>query len=160
MRELLKKDEGVDLEEIKKAMGNDSMYDSLIEISLRTLKHYNAWRIVRDLGQRDKDMVQILFQNIMDKYVLRLEYEFQDTHATYGVSDSEVFYEMLSSYDTLVTYYIQRHFSRKAVVGDIREETEITNDSAEIFADLYERNYKELQLNIILDGLQKLGRKA
>lgn len=42
------------------------------------------------------------------------------------------------------------------MIQDMIEETGVKNETAEVFADLIERNYRKLQINAILDGLQKL----
>lgn len=158
-RELIKKQAQTELDEVKKTMENDRLYESLFLASRRTLKHYYAWKVVRDLETRDKERISMLFQNVMDKFVLRLEYDFQETNSLYGVEDQGVFYELLESCDMLVTYYIRRHYSRKEIVSDVVEETEVERESAEIFAELIEKNYNGLQMNVIIDMLARKGGK-
>lgn len=155
VRCFIKQNDREELEQIKNIIINQEMYQIIIEISEFTLRHYRAWKIVRMLEENNEELMQILLQNIMDKYVLRVEYDFQRTYATYEIKEQDEFMELLVSYDTMVSYYIQRHFGKKTIIQDIIEETDISSETAELFADLMERNYRELQINEILDGLQK-----
>lgn len=156
IRYLIKQNDEKVLEQIESMIVNEKMYQELIEISKLTLRHYKAWAAVRALEESNEELVQILLQNIMDKYMLRLEFDFQKTYVTYEVKDSDTFIELLASYDTMVSYYIQRHYGKKTMIQDMIEETGVKNETAEVFADLIERNYRKLQINAILDGLQKL----
>lgn len=158
-RELIKKHSEEELADIRGAMGNDRLYDSLVQVSEKTLRHYDAWEFVRGLEKDDPEMVGILLQNAMDKYVLRLEFDFQETNELYGVEDQDVFYEMLKSCDKLVDYYICRHYSRREIVSDLMEETEVQKETADIFAELVEKNYDRLQRNVLIDLMAKKNRK-
>lgn len=156
IRNIIKEGRADELKGLQESIRNPQLCDDLIEFSRYTLKHYMSWKIVRELEKTNKELVPVLFQSIMEKFVLRLEFEFQQTYHIYQVKDEDVFYELLKSYDTLTSFYVQRHLSRKSIVQDIIEETEINNDDAELFADLIERNYKELQINIIIDNLANM----
>ncbi len=156
IREMIKQDRNDSLKELADHIKNPQLYDDLMKFSKHTLKHYYAWKVVKELEKENKELIPALFQNIMDKFVLRLELDFQQTYSFYYVEKEDDFFELLKSYDTLVSYYIKRHFSRKSIIADLIEETEIENEDAELFADLIERNYRELQLNIIIDGLSHL----
>lgn len=155
IRVMIKQEKNSDLEELAGYINNPQLYHDLMEFSKHTLRHYYAWKVVKELEKTNKEMIPALFQNIMDKFVLRVEFDFQQAYAVYYVENEDVFWELLKSYDTLVTYYVERHFSRKSIIADIMEETEIDSEDAELFADLIERNYRELQLTIIIDNLSR-----
>lgn len=155
IREMLKQEKENELKKLPQYVGNDILCEDIIEFSKYTLKHYYAWKLVTNMEKSNPGLVPILLQNVMDKGILRVDYDLPDTYITYGASDRDEFIQLLNSYDTLVTYYVQKHLSRKAIIKDIKEETEISDENAEIFADLIERNYKELQINIILDKLEE-----
>ncbi len=155
VRSMVKNNEEEEIKLLPQYVGNDQLCKDIIGFSRFSLMHYKNFMIVRELEENNKELAAVLFQNIMDKYVLRLDFDFQETYAVYQAESEEKFYDLLESYDTLVTYYVQRHYSRKAIVKDIIEETEISNEAAEIFADLIERNYKDLQINLIIDGLKR-----
>ena len=156
MRELIKQERNDKLKELENDINNSQLYDDLMDFSKHTLRHYYAWKAVKELEKANKELIPALFQNIMDKFVLRLELDFKQTYSVYYVESEDDFSELLRSYDALVTYYVKRHFSRKWIIADIMEETEIDSEDAELFADLIERNYRELQLNIMIDGLSRL----
>lgn len=158
-RELIRNHSEAELDDIRGAMENDRLYNSLIQVSTKTLSHYFAWEIVRNLEKDNPEMVEILLQNVMDKYVVRLEFDFQETNELYGVEDQEVFYEMLRSCDTLVNYYICRHYTRREIISDLMEETEVQKETADIFAELIEKNYDRLQRNVLIDLMAKKNRK-
>ena len=151
MRELIKQERNDKLKELENDINNSQLYDDLMDFSKHTLRHYYAWKAVKELEKANKELIPALFQNIMDKFVLRLELDFKQTYSVYYVESEDDFSELLRSYDALV-----RHFSRKWIIADIMEETEIDSEDAELFADLIERNYRELQLNIMIDGLSRL----
>lgn len=155
IRPLLKQNRKKELEELPGIVGSDVLSKDIIEFSQYTLRHYYAWSLVRELEDTKKELVPILFQNIMDRAILRVDFDFFETFETYEAKDQDQFMDMLNSFDTLVTYYVQKHFIRKAIIRDIMEETEISDENAEVFADLIEKNYRELQINIILDKLEE-----
>ncbi|MBP3460456.1 MAG: hypothetical protein J6K58_14735 [Lachnospiraceae bacterium] len=155
VRKMVKNDEEESLEMLSQYVENDQLCKDIIAFSRFTLMHYKNFAIVRQLEESNRELAAVLFQNIMDKFVLRLDFDFQETYEIYNAKSEEEFYDFLESYDTLVSYYVQRHYSRKAIVKDIIEETEISDEDAEVFADLIGRNYRDLQLNLIIDSLQK-----
>lgn len=159
VREFIKKRPESNLDKLKQHMENDMLYESLIETVQKSLWHFRAWGAVRNLEKSEGSRIQILFQNIMEKYVLRVDFEFQDTYNLYDVNDVDIFRNLLQSYDVLVAYYIRHHFSKKAIIDDIIEETDIIKEDAEVFAEIFERYYRELQINFIIDELSKDNRK-
>lgn len=155
IRPMLKLNRKKELEELPKFAENEELSRDIIGFSQYTLRHYYAWSMVRELESGKEDLVPVLFQNVMDRAILRVDPDFFETYETYGAEDQDQFMEMLNSFDTLVTYYVQKHFIRKAIIRDIIEETEINDANAEVFADLIEKNYRKLQINIILDKLEE-----
>ena len=89
---------------------------------------------------------------------MRVDFEFQDTYGLYDIKDVDIFHRLLQSYDVLVAFYIRQHFSKRAIIDDIMEETDIIKEDAEIFAEILERYYRELQINFIMDELSKGNR--
>ncbi len=158
VREFLKKQPESDLEILRQYVGNDALYESLAETVKKSLWHFRAWEVVRNLEKNEGSRIQILFQNIMEKYVLRVDFEFQDTYGLYDIKDVDIFHRLLQSYDVLVAFYIRQHFSKRAIIDDIMEETDIIKEDAEIFAEILERYYRELQINFIMDELSKGNR--
>ena len=158
VREFLKKQPENDLEILRQYVGNDALYESLAETVKKSLWHFRAWEVVRNLEKNEGSRIQILFQNIMEKYVLRVDFEFQDTYGLYDIKDVDIFHRLLQSYDVLVAFYIRQHFSKRAIIDDIMEETDIIKEDAEIFAEILERYYRELQINFIMDELSKGNR--
>lgn len=158
IREYLKKQPENDLEILRQYVGNDALYESLAEAVKKSMWHFRAWEIVRNLEKNEGSRIQILFQNIMEKYVLRVDFEFQDTYSFYDIGDVDMFRRLLQSYDVLVAFYIRQHFSKRAIIDDIMEETNIIKEDAEIFAEILERYYRELQINFIMDELSKVNR--
>lgn len=77
IRYLIKQNDEKVLEQIESMIANEKMYQELIEISKLTLRHYKAWAAVRALEENNEELVQILLQNIMDKYVLGLSLIFK-----------------------------------------------------------------------------------
>lgn len=159
VRELIKKKPESNLDTIRHHMENDTLYESLIETVEKSLWHFRAWEVVRRSDRNEGGRIQILFQNIMEKYVLRVDLGFQDTCILYDIDDSNIFRDLLQSYDVLVAYYIRYHFAKRTIIEDIMEETGIIKEDAEIFAEVFERHYKELQINFIIDELSKENRK-
>lgn len=159
VRELLKKKQESSLETIKQQMENDTLYNSLIGTAEKSLWHFRAWEVVRRSDRNEGGRTQILFQNIMEKYVLRVDFDFQNTYGLYDIDNPNIFHDLLQSYDVLVAYYIRYHFSKRTIIEDIMEETDIIKEDAEIFADIFERHYKELQINFIIDELSKENKK-
>ena len=116
VREFLKKQPGNDLEILRQYVGNDALYESLAETVKKSLWHFRAWEVVRNLEKNEGGRIQILFQNIMEKYVLRVDFEFQDTYGLYDIKDVDIFHRLLQSYDVLVAFYIRQHFSKRAII--------------------------------------------
>ena len=68
--------------------------------------------------------------------------------------------EIARSLDILVSFYIQNHYSRKMIIGDLKDETGLGDETVNTISDLIEENYQKLQINEIMDRLRYLDNKV
>ena len=97
--------------------------------------------------------------SIFGKYILRYEKEFFLSASGYGLRENEL-EEIARSLDILVSFYIQNHYSRKMIIGDLKDETGLGDETVNTISDLIEENYQKLQINEIMDRLRYLDNKV
>jgi hypothetical protein len=100
---------------------------------------------------KDPEAVMELFKDIFLNYVLRFD---PNITRRYQIKDGENAFEgILHAFDNLTDYYVKRLYVQEAVERDFCEETGLSKECGELYANLYEEHFQELKWNLILYGL-------
>lgn len=118
--------------------------------------YYRMLYPIQKLSYQDADLARITVKDIFENYILRLDYEIFERYKYIDDNIENGSKNMLSALDRLTNYYVEHLLTEKDVRRDFREETGIADDICTYYAQLYEQNFKELKLNLILNKLSVL----
>lgn len=150
------------LEEVEKKLKEalpEKMEEKTLKFADQSLKGYYSVSPVRALEKERLEGAISLISLIFNKYILRYEKDFFLFGSEYHLEESQM-KQTAKSMDTLVSFYIQNHYSRRMIIGDLKDETGFMDATIEAIADLIEENYQKLQFNEILDQLRYLDSRV
>ena len=153
MRQFIKLDQEKEISDILECLDNKKASEMLIKYAHDTLVHYNNMFALRELEKENKEIVLKLIQETFDCFVLRFDINFIDKYEEYKIETPDVMRRILRSIDCLTEYYVRRLFTRNNIESDFGEETGLTEECCEKYAELVDENFKEIRMNIIMqDG--------
>ncbi|MGI5946808.1 MAG: hypothetical protein ACOX8K_05325 [Lachnospiraceae bacterium] len=132
--------------------------EKIVSIAEQSMEYYYAMGPLRKMEGEKSEQVSNIILSIFGKYILRYEKEFFLSASGYGLRENEL-EEIARSLDILISFYIQNHYSRKMIIGDLKDETGLGDETVNTIADLIEENYQKLQINEIMDRLRYLDNK-
>lgn len=118
--------------------------------------YYNMLQPIRNLSFQNQESAKEIIYDIFENYILRLDYEIYERYEYFNSEDENRVKRIFSAIDRLTDYYVERLLVKKEVKNDFSEETGISEEVCEYYAQLYEENFKELRLNLILNKLNDL----
>ncbi len=133
--------------------------EKIVSIAEQSMEYYYAMGPLRKMEGEKREQVSNVILSIFGKYILRYEKEFFLSASGYGLRENEL-EEIARSLDILVSFYIQNHYSRKMIIGDLKDETGLGDETVNTISDLIEENYQKLQINEIMDRLRYLDNKV
>lgn len=119
----------------------------------RVLIYYKAFRPIREMFSKDPEAVMELFKDIFFNYVLRFDPNITQRYQIKDGENENAFEGILHAFDNLTDYYVKRLYVQEAVERDFCEETGLSKECGELYANLYEEHFQELKWNLILYGL-------
>ena len=128
--------------------------EKIVSIAEQSMEYYYAMGPLRKMEGEKREQVSNVILSI-----LRYEKEFFLSASGYGLRENEL-EEIARSLDILVSFYIQNHYSRKMIIGDLKDETGLGDETVNTISDLIEENYQKLQINEIMDRLRYLDNKV
>lgn len=134
---------------------NDELLDDIRMVVNTNLKPYYACEVLRS---RIKNagittmQIRYLFKDIFDKYIIRYDEVHEEVCNEIDIT-VEQFYNMADSFKEMLFKGIMGHFSKNSMQNLFQELTGMDEIYAEIFAELYDINYKELQAIYIIDNI-------
>lgn len=134
---------------------NDELLDDIRMVVNTNLKPYYACEVLRSrIKNASITTMQIryLFKDIFDKYIIRYDEVHEEVCNEIDIT-VEQFYNMADSFKEMLFKGIMGHFSKNSMQNLFQELTGMDEIYAEIFAELYDVNYKELQAIYIIDNI-------
>lgn len=117
----------------------------------KSLKIYFAFSMLRKFGEKDevktKKAIDYMFENV----VIYFDPHFSNNYYQFQYENQEQFIENAKTLDALVSYYVGRHYTRKAIENDIQDETGLSESLCDYIAEKIFANYTTLQMNFIID---------
>lgn len=132
---------------------NGSWLENMIKNSLKV---YFAMESFRNIQEDNEEIIKIAIQFIFNNVILRHDPQFVKKYKSYGFKSRDDFYEAAYTLNMLTAFYIDRHYTRDAIVADFFKETDLEKSICCFFADEIEKNYITLQLNFIIDMRQNM----
>lgn len=143
---------------------NDYIHDNilcanLMEQAEKLLIHYHAMEPLRILERNNLQLCLSFFRDIMDNYVRRLDTSCLERFEEYKFKSSEEMQKAIESLDMLSDYYVGNSFSRKTIKEDFGEETGLSENLCEYYAELVDKCYQDIKMNLILRKVELLEKK-
>ena len=74
----------------------------------------------------------------------------------YHLSSEEEADKAIQSIGSLTEYYIRRLYVTKYIIDDFKDETGFGDDICKYYAELLDKNFKEIKLNILMQDMENL----
>lgn len=97
----------------------------------------------------------MFFNLIFDNYILRVDMNVTCGYSIYGFGSEKQMKKINKILDTLINYYIVRHFTKTRMRKEFRDDAGLQEEIAEYVVDTIEKNYRLLQINYIMDHLNR-----
>ncbi len=149
LKEDAKKDKNI-RSKIKKLF-DDKQFLAWIEkwLSNATAGYY-GFEPVRALQSKGLEMVKNLLRVAFENGILRTDMDLNSKLAAYQLKEKEI-PPFMSVYLTLTMYYITQHISKGSIKIDFMQETGLSEEVCDYYADLVDENYLMLSMNYIMD---------
>ena len=134
---------------------NDELLDDIRMVVNTNLKPYYACEVLRSrIKNASITTMQIryLFKDIFDKYIIRYDEVHEEVCNEIDITVEQL-YNMADSFKEMLFKGIMGHFSKNSMQNLFQELTGMDEIYAEIFAELYDINYKKLQAIYIIDNI-------
>ena len=119
------------------------------------LQFYSGFSLLRELETKDEITLKGLLAIIYQKYIVRYEPGYVQRMEVGKYSEEELM-GIVSRITYLTDYYIVRSYTVKGMVDDLRDETGLSRENCEYWADLIEQNYQMLKMNYILEQMGRI----
>lgn len=149
--------EEIEAEDILKELIRESKVISILKNQVDiSMIYYRMLRPIQKLSCHDKELAKKMIKDIFENYILRLDYKIYERYKYLDEIYENGAKKVFSAMDRLTDYYVERLLVQKEVQIDFKEETGIEEEVCAYYAQLYEKNFKELKLNLILNKLNNL----
>lgn len=132
-----------------------AMAELLVKNVKKSLEFYFNFLPLRHLEKQDKILLKGLLSSIYQKYIIRFERGYL-SQIEIGEIKREELYNIADRIDYLTDYYVSRSYTKKGIVRDLIDESGLSEESCEYWADLIDQNYLLLKLNYITEELGKI----
>lgn len=140
-------------EYLSKEIKNEIFLKDLLQFITYITMPYRAYDFVRSLD--NESMMQIIIANVFDKGIIRVDFKFLYDYKKYGFRTREELECLVKGTKMICDFGISKHYSKDMIKEEVLMETRISESGADYFADLYEKNYNQLQMNYIIEQLDK-----
>lgn len=145
-------------EELKEYIyDNDELIEDIRSVMNSLLTPYNSFKVLRDkIEKNELSCIQVknIFEEIFEKNILRFDKSVEFIDKEYGLSSNQI-EQIAGSMNSIVYKGIEGHFSKKCLKEFFEELTKLDGIYSEIFSELYNNNYKELQINYLIRLLSR-----
>lgn len=121
-----------------------------------TMGYYSSFRSLREMDETSIETVCILIERAFDNYVLRTDKDFLESFSMYGVKNQKELMNILRSLDILTDFYVANSCSKDTIKNDFQNESGLSDKACYLYAELVNKNYMEIKLNLIYNKLAEL----
>lgn len=134
----------------------EEVAEKLVEEAEDMLWIYEKLSLLRELEDRDEAALRGLLSTVYQKYIIRFEPGYLNS-VSGGKYDGEVLRQLSACMANLTDYYIIRNYSLRGMVKDLEDESGLSKENCEYWADLIEQNYLSLKMNYIVSELGRIN---
>lgn len=153
LKRLCKEKDRDDLDVFLEVFEDKDIAEKLQKYVEKTLIYYKAFKPLRRRCVKEKEKVEEMITDIFDNFVLRFDSDILNRYEMLNENGDNQIDEVLQSMDNLTDYYVKHLMVKKNVVKDFMDETGLPEEVCELYAELYEKNYYELKLNLLMQGI-------
>lgn len=156
LRQELKTEEPEAVQEVLQSMGiKEAPAVKLIEKGMEMLWFYQKLSVLRELEDKDDKALKGLLSTVYNMSVVRFEPGYLDRLANekYG---KETLLDVSACVANLTDYYVARSYTRRGIVKDLEDESGLSSENCEYWAELIEQNFLVLKMNYIISELQEM----
>lgn len=118
------------------------------------LKLFKDFAILRTLEKEKKAKAEVLVDTIWKQFVIRYNPNFEIVDMD-GVSEDEIS-GLMDALDFLSEYCVSRTLTYDAIVDEVKDQTDLSQEMCDYIARKIDRDYSELRLNYIVKRLRLL----
>lgn len=158
LRGYVKEDDESKIEYVRQLLKNKKTMDVLLQCVDKTMMHYKNFAILRGIEKRDIQIVKQFIKDSIENYVVRVDYQFCMTCDRYMIEQVEEMKAILGSMDCLTEYYVRRLFVKSAISMDFKEETGLSEEVCQLYAEMIDKYFQDIKMNIILQDTEYIRR--
>lgn len=141
---------------LKEVISEDKIISILKKQVDISMIYYKMLQPIRKMSFQDGERAKAMIEDIFSNYILRLDYAVFDRYKYLDDNSENSIKKLFSALDRLTDYYVEHLFVQKQVQNDFKMETGISEEVCAFYAQLYEENFKELKVNLIMNKLTDL----
>ena len=156
VRQELKTEDRREVEEyLRKEKVKEDTIKKVVNSALDMLRFYMDFSFLRELEMRDEMALRGLLAVIYQKYIVRYEPGYIQRMEVGKYSGGKLM-EIVSRITYLTDYYIIKSYTVKGIMDDLQDETGLSWENCEYWADMINQNYQELKMNYILEQIGRI----
>lgn len=140
------------IKEFKKQINDDETSDYLLNYANSSLVYYFNLSQMRELEKKDNKKVQAFLKETLEKYVIRLEPTYISLYQEYHFPDKESVRSTLHTIEFLTKYYVYHLFGKEYISRDFQQETGLSQQNCDYYANLVEQNFNQIKINLVLQN--------
>lgn len=153
VREICKESSEEKEQLLRKLVCDEEAYNNIIGFAKFTLVEYFTMAHFREIEEENIMKARHLLIDIFRNSIVRFDDSFVQKYEEYSFESKEDFVEVLDVLDSLTDYYIKHHYTRNAIEREFKDDTGLNDELCRCYAQLYEENYNQIQMNVLLDML-------
>ena len=138
---------------IEQEIPNKDFQTYLKKILNRMMFGYRSLAPLREMQEKEVLTILNLINDIFENSILRNDILFADKFKAYGLESKKSMEDIIVTFKTLVKFYIISRYTQNSICMDFSEETGLGESISKIVAETIEKNYNQLQIVFLLEGI-------
>lgn len=158
IRALLKQEQLKDTKkEVNDLLNDKKVTDVLYRIADSSIRSYRSVRPLRNMEDESIEITKGFISMLFERAIVRVELGITEHYAQYKEFGSEEeMLQVIQALSMLTEFYVRKHWSRGTIIDDFCEETGFCAEICEYYADLIDKYYNDIRMNIMIDALEQM----
>ena len=156
LRSIKKADDKELFEKFEQMIDNDKFFELFNTYIENTLIFYRNLEGLRRGNLETQEKIKTFLDDVFQNHILRFDPEIAQRFEEYHLSSEEEADKAIQSIGSLTEYYIRRLYVTKYIIDDFKDETGFGDDICKYYAELLDKNFKEIKLNILMQDMENL----
>lgn len=159
VRSLLKNHDPEIKNDLADVIGDQEISNHFIKRVEESLALYRTLESLRVIERQDKQKVKNFIDCALRNYVVRWDKKIKSEFAIYGFANEKEMLSSLRAIDSLSEYYVENTCANRMVVEDFEDESGLSTDICQYYANMLDGFYKDIQRNLIASQVKELNSK-